>query len=213
MVGASPEGLRMTVLPQTMAAEVMPAMMARGKFHGGNDGADAEGDVAELVALAGELDGGGGRVEAEGFAGVELEEVDGLAHVGVGLGPVLADLIGEPRAQLELAQAHEAGGAEEQGSAFGRGLARPGCEGGLRGGHRGFHMLLVGALVDADDFGGARRVDGDDLGAGADALATDDEVIIVAEPGLDAGESFLHGTLDLRVVEVEERLVDEGSVG
>jgi hypothetical protein len=35
MVGASPEGLRMTVLPQTMAAEVMPAIIASGKFHGG----------------------------------------------------------------------------------------------------------------------------------------------------------------------------------
>ena len=35
MVGASLEGLRMTVLPVTMAAAVMPAMMAKGKFHGG----------------------------------------------------------------------------------------------------------------------------------------------------------------------------------
>jgi hypothetical protein len=35
MVGASTEGLRMTVLPVTMAAAVMPAMMAKGKFHGG----------------------------------------------------------------------------------------------------------------------------------------------------------------------------------
>jgi hypothetical protein len=35
MVGASLEGLRMTVLPVTMEAAVMPAMMAKGKFHGG----------------------------------------------------------------------------------------------------------------------------------------------------------------------------------
>ena len=53
MVGASPEGLRMTVLPQTMAAAVMPAMMARGKFHGRDDGADAERNVTELVAFSG----------------------------------------------------------------------------------------------------------------------------------------------------------------
>ena len=76
MVGASGEGLRTTVLPVTMAAAVMPAMMAKGKFHGRDDGADAERNVAELVALAGELDGGGGGGEAEGLAGVELEEVD-----------------------------------------------------------------------------------------------------------------------------------------
>ena len=35
MVGASLDGLRITVFPVTMAAAVMPAMMAKGKFHGG----------------------------------------------------------------------------------------------------------------------------------------------------------------------------------
>ena len=47
----------------------------------------------------------------EGFAGVELEEVDGLADVGVGLGPVLADLEDEPGAEIELALADELRGA------------------------------------------------------------------------------------------------------
>jgi len=35
MVGESLEGLRITALPLTMEARVMPAMMAQGKFHGG----------------------------------------------------------------------------------------------------------------------------------------------------------------------------------
>ena len=35
IVGASTEGFKMTVLPQTMEAAVIPAMMAKGKFHGG----------------------------------------------------------------------------------------------------------------------------------------------------------------------------------
>ena len=35
MVGASTDGFRMTVLPQTIEAAVMPAMMAKGKFQGG----------------------------------------------------------------------------------------------------------------------------------------------------------------------------------
>src|SRR4051812_37112433 len=35
IVGESDDGFRMTVLPQTIAADVMPAMMAQGKFHGG----------------------------------------------------------------------------------------------------------------------------------------------------------------------------------
>jgi len=35
MVGESLEGFSTTVFPQTMAAEVIPAMIAKGKFHGG----------------------------------------------------------------------------------------------------------------------------------------------------------------------------------
>src|SRR3954471_5562487 len=35
MVGESLEGFKMTVLPQTTAAQVIPAMIAQGKFHGG----------------------------------------------------------------------------------------------------------------------------------------------------------------------------------
>ena len=35
MVGESLDGFRMTVLPLTIEASVMPAMMAQGKFHGG----------------------------------------------------------------------------------------------------------------------------------------------------------------------------------
>jgi hypothetical protein len=35
MVGESLEGFRITVLPLTMEASVIPAMMAQGKFHGG----------------------------------------------------------------------------------------------------------------------------------------------------------------------------------
>ena len=35
MVGESLEGFRITVLPLTIEASVMPAMMAQGKFHGG----------------------------------------------------------------------------------------------------------------------------------------------------------------------------------
>ena len=118
MVGESLEGLRMTVLPVTMAAAVMPAMMAKGKFHGRNDRAHAERDVEELVALAGILDGRGCGGQAQGFAGVELKEIDGFAHVGVGLSPVLADFIGEPGAELEVAAANDFGGIEQQGDAL-----------------------------------------------------------------------------------------------
>ena len=35
IVGASTEGFRITVFPQTIAAAVIPAIIAKGKFHGG----------------------------------------------------------------------------------------------------------------------------------------------------------------------------------
>src|ERR1700757_2331922 len=35
MVGESLDGFRITVLPQTIDAAVIPAMIAQGKFHGG----------------------------------------------------------------------------------------------------------------------------------------------------------------------------------
>ena len=68
-------------------------------------------------------------------------------------------------------------------------------------------------LVDADDLGGACRVDGGDLCLGANAFAADDEVVLVAEPGFDRGQRLLHRAFGLRVGEVEEGLVDEWSFG
>ena len=56
-----------------------------------NDRADTERDIEQLVALARVLDGGGGGGQAQRLARIELEKIDGLAHVGVGLGPVFAD--------------------------------------------------------------------------------------------------------------------------
>ena len=181
----------MTVLPQTMDAAVMPAMMAKGKFQGGMTAPTPSGNVAELVALAGELDGGGGLVEAEGFAAVELEEVDGLAYVGVGLGPVFADLEGEPGAELEFALADEVGGAEEQGGAL--------CDGcGSRCRRRPGRPCIAASACSAsarwwtaDDLGGAGRVGGDDLVFGLEAAAADDEVVLVAELVSDVSESLL----------------------
>ena len=41
----------------------------------------------------------------------------------------------------------------------------------------------LGALVDADDLGGVRRIDGDDLAFGAEALAADDQVVFAGRGG------------------------------
>ncbi len=118
MVGESDEGFRITVLPVTMAAAVMPAMMAKGKFQGENDSADSERDVEQLVALAGILNGSRSGGQSQRLAGVELEKVDGLADIGVGFGPVFANFIGEPGHEFELALTDDSGSAKEQRDAL-----------------------------------------------------------------------------------------------
>ena len=88
---ASDDGLSTTVLPVTIAAVVMPARIASGKFHGGITTPTPSGMYSMLVALA--------RIgrqrlrlrEPLHLARVELAEVDRLGGVGVGLGPRLAD--------------------------------------------------------------------------------------------------------------------------
>ena len=94
-----------------------------------NHRAHAERNIEQFVALAGVLDGRGGGGQAQSFAGIELKEIDGFAHVGVGLGPVLAHLIGEPGAELELAPADDLGRAQEQGNPVLDGSPAPGFKG------------------------------------------------------------------------------------
>ena len=45
--------------------------------------------------------------------GHKTKEINGFAHVGVGFCPVLADLIGEPGAELEVTLADDLGRVEE----------------------------------------------------------------------------------------------------
>ena len=181
MVGASLEGFRITVLPVTMEAAVMPAMMAKGKFQGGITAPTPSGMIEELVALAGILDGRGRRGQPQGFAGVKLEEVDGFADIGVGLGPVLAHFISKPGAKLELPAADNLRCAEEEGDPrFQRGSA-PGLEGLERGLYGHFGVSGIGFLVNADDLSRASRVQGANLVPGLEPLAADDQVVFAAQ--------------------------------
>src|SRR6185437_5046833 len=181
-----------------------------GEVPGRNDGADAEGDVAEDVALAGILDGRGGGVELEGFAGVELEEVDALANVGVGLGPVLADLEDEPGTEVEVALADELRGADEDSYTVGGRKAGPGRERGRGGVDGALDLGGAGGVVSADDLGRTGGVGGGELRGAPGGMAADDEVPGAAELGADAGESVEHGAMVVGCGEVGEGLVPEG---
>ncbi len=147
--------------------------------------------------------------KAQGFAGVELAEVDGLGNVGVGLGPVLADFENQPSHEFHFALAHEIADAEDQSGPFFDGGAAPGFEGFERGLHRRLDVVFAGFLVDADNLRGLRRVQRLDLVGGFDALAADDEVILAAELGADFGDGGTHLAGVLFVAEIVEGLGDE----
>ena len=68
--------------------------------------------------LAGQLHWRFGFREAQGFAGVELAEVDGLGNIGIGLAPVFADFENEPGHVIHFALAEKIGDAEQQPGAL-----------------------------------------------------------------------------------------------
>ena len=58
IVGESLEGLSTTVLPLTIEARVMPAMMAQGKFHGGITAPTPSGMYVSVSRSPGSCTGG-----------------------------------------------------------------------------------------------------------------------------------------------------------
>ncbi len=178
-----------------------------GEVPGRDDGADAERHVTELVAFAGELDGRLGSVEAEGFAGVELEEVDALANVGVGFGEVLSDFEGEPGAELEVAGADESGGAEKEIDAVGNGRVGPAGKGSERGLDGGGGLSGRGGVVGADDLRGVRGIDGGEGFGGLRGVAAEDEVVCTTELGAHVSNGREHGAMVFGGGEVGEGLV------
>ena len=72
-----------------------------------NHRADAQRYVTKLVTFSGKLNRCRRSIEPQRLASIELQKVDRLAHIRIGLAPVLADLIGQPRAELELPLANQ----------------------------------------------------------------------------------------------------------
>ena len=176
-----------------------------------DDRHDAARRVAHLVALAGDLEERLAAVERDGAAGVELEEVDGLADVGVGLVPGLGALADRQRGELGAALAHPGRGAR-RGSrrAWWRGSATSAGSRAWRSAPPRRPRRSVAAALSGDDaVGRAGIVRGQLFGV---ALA-------VADPHRDAqGELGLErwpcpassSSRTRRAAQLADRLVDEG---
>ena len=203
MVGESPEGFRMTVLPQTMEASVMPPMMAAGKFHGEITAPTPSGMYQRWSCSPGNCTGRCRLGEADRFQRVHHAEVNQFGDIAVGLGIVLADFEDQPRHQLELALAHELRGPEQQvGARLPRGAA-PALECLERGFHGGRDFGRSGFLVNADDLRGMRRVDRFVLLGGLHAAAADDQVVLASQFVADLLDRGAHAPLVLRIRPVD----------
>ncbi|HEY0343448.1 MAG TPA: hypothetical protein VGC59_02310 [Solirubrobacteraceae bacterium] len=126
----------------------------------------------QLVALARHLQQRRPGGEVQRPAGVELEEVDRLADVGVGLRPRLGALAHGERCELRAPRPHPLRGAQQRGRAVLGGRRGPAREGSARRGHRGVCLRGRRARGERHDALRRGRVRRDELFAVA-ALVTD----------------------------------------
>ena len=98
-------GLSTTALPVASAAAVIPHGIATGKFQGAITATTPRGPYVISFRSPGTCNKCGPARELDRAAGIVLEEVDRLAHVGVGLGPGLRALTDLEGRELEPALA------------------------------------------------------------------------------------------------------------
>ena len=193
----------------------------RGQRHAGHDGAreiprrndraHAQRNVHQRIVLSRQLDWRLRLGKAQGFARVELAEVNGLGDVGVGLGPVLADFEDQPCHVFHLALPHQVADAKDEAGALLDRSAAPGLESLERGLHGRLDVLFAGLLMEPDNLRWLRRVQRLDLVGCLDALAADDEVILAAQLAAHFRDRGAHAARIVLVAEIIKGLGDERS--
>ena len=113
MVGVSLEGLMTTVLPVTSAAHRHAAQNRQREIPRRNHDADAQRQIAHLIALAGKLHHGLRTGQAQHLARIIFAEVDGLGDFRFRFRPGLARFEHQPGVEFELALADQRGRFQE----------------------------------------------------------------------------------------------------
>jgi hypothetical protein len=181
--------------------------MAKGKIPRRNHRAHSQRDVEQLIALAGILDRRGGLRKAQGFARIELKEVDSFGYVGIGFGPVLADFVRQPCAKFKFAGADDLRCVQQQRCALFDWGGLPCLEGLERGLHRLLSVLGAGFLMNADNLSRLCRVVRFDLARCAQMLASDYKLVLVAKQVAHMHESLFHGMGVLMMGKIDKRLI------
>ena len=109
----------------------------------------AQRNIKQLIALAGILNRRRCRVQPQRLAPVKLKKIDGLAHVRIGFGPVLAHLVREPRHEFELALPDDLRRVQNQRNPPSRLDSAPNLKSPERRSHGCFRVCRVRLLVHA----------------------------------------------------------------
>ena len=114
------------------------------------------------------------------FARIEFAEVNGFGDVRVGLAPIFADFIDQPRHELELALPQNVSGAEQQGHALFQRSSAPVLIGLQRGLHGGLNVFFAGFLVNANNFRRASGIERSDLLRRLHPVTANDQVVLAS---------------------------------
>ena len=190
----------------------------RGRGHAAGDGdgevprRDDRGHAARApahgVALAGDLQQRRVTVELDRPARVVLEEVDGLAHVGVGLAPRLRALAHGQRGELGPALPHPRRRRDQRLRALGRRARAPVPEPPLGRLHGAVDVGRGGHAGGGDDAVGVSGVGGAEALAGA-ALVADPHRRAHRQPPLEPGHAVDQRGARGRPAQLEDGLVGE----
>ena len=170
-------------------------------------GARAERDVERLGELARIRRDGDLAPPAQHLARVELEEVDRLGRLDVGLGPGLPDLEHHRGGEVVLSRAHACGRPEEDGRAFARGEGGPRLlrlDGGV---DRLERDLPVGEMVAGEHLRTVGGVQVFEETAGLDPPSAHDDGDLGALLAVHSGEGRLERGALLGAAEVGEGFV------
>ena len=192
-------GLRMTQLPVTTAAVIIPVGQGQREVPRGDHRAHSQGQIAVLGQLSRPRGDPIAVPELKRLAGVELHQIDGLRNLPVSLAPGLANLVDVESGQLAASATQYLGGAKQDRRALLDRGSRPAGDGRPPRRDRPLYVLDLGRSMTPDHLLGMSWVVGIDHLVGSDPLAPDQQGIIAAELPADPGQFALEPAAERRL--------------
>ncbi len=170
----------------------------------------AKRNIHQLVSFALERHDGLRLGVTKCLARVELDEVDCLTNVAIGLGPALANFVNQERIVNKAPGPQQLGHLKKVGGALRERAMAPRFERASRRFNRFYRLLLRCGAGDADHFLGIGRIERPDLLLGFDFAPVDHERIMLSEVRFHRVERRYHCGGVRRIAEVFHPFVSKG---